>query len=33
MKRWGVSREQLSAAHRSAGRLIKDIAAHLGKKR
>jgi hypothetical protein len=24
MKRWGVTREQLSAAHRSAGRLIKD---------
>ncbi len=32
MKRWGVSREQLTTAHRAAGRLVKDIAAHLGKK-
>jgi hypothetical protein len=33
MKRWGVTREQLITAHRSAGRLVKDIAAVLGKKR
>jgi hypothetical protein len=33
MKRWGVTREQLAAAHRKAGRLVKDIAAELGKKR
>ena len=33
MKRWGVTREQLTTAHRSAGRLVKDIAAVLGKKR
>jgi hypothetical protein len=33
MKRWGVTREQLTTAHRAAGRLIKDIAAHLGKRR
>jgi hypothetical protein len=33
MKRWGVTREQLTAAHRKAGRLVKDIAAELGKKR
>ena len=33
MKRWGVTREQLTVAHRAAGRLVKDIAAHLGKKR
>ena len=32
-KRWGVTREQLTAAHRKAGRLVKDIAAELGKKR
>ena len=33
MKRWGVTRDQLTAAHRRAGRNIKDIAAELGKKR
>jgi hypothetical protein len=33
MKRWGVTREQVEAAHRKAGRLVKDIAAELGKKR
>lgn len=33
MKRWGVTREQLVAAHRKAGRNVKDIAAELGKKR
>src|SRR4051794_38715564 len=33
MKRWGVTRDQLVAAHRKAGRLVKDIAAELGKKR
>ena len=33
MKRWGVTRDQLTAAHRKAGRNIKDIAAELGKKR
>lgn len=33
MKRWGVTRDQLTAAHRAAGQLTKDIAVHLGKKR
>lgn len=33
MKRWGVTRDQLTVAHRKVGRLIKDIAAELGKKR
>ncbi len=33
MKRWGVTRDQLAAAHRKCGRMIKDIAAELGKKR
>jgi len=33
MKRWGVTRDQLTAAHRKAGRIIKDIAAELGVKR
>lgn len=32
MKRWGVTRDQLVAAHRKAGLMIKDIAAELGKK-
>ena len=27
MKRWGVTRDQLTAAHRKVGRLTKDIAA------
>ena len=31
MKRWGVTRDQLTAAHRRAGRMVKDIAADLGK--
>ena len=33
MKRWGVSRDQLVAAHRRSGHLVKDIATDLGKKR
>ncbi len=33
MKRWGVTRDQLTAAHRKVGRLTKDLAAELGKKR
>ena len=33
MKRWGVTRDQLAVAHRKVGRLVKDIAAELGKKR
>jgi len=33
MKRWGVTKDQLTAAHRKVGRLTKDIAAELGKKR
>ena len=33
MKRWGVTQDQLTAAHRKVGRLTKDIAAELGKKR
>ena len=33
MKRWGVTRDQITAAHRKAGRMVKDIAAELGKKR
>ena len=33
MKRWSVSRDQLAAAHRKAGHLVKDIAVELGKKR
>ena len=33
MKRWGVTRDQLVAAHRKVGRLTKDIASELGKKR
>jgi hypothetical protein len=32
-KRWGVTTDQIAAAHRKAGRLVKDIAAELGKKR
>ncbi|WP_462123411.1 DUF3606 domain-containing protein [Methylorubrum thiocyanatum] len=32
-KRWGVTQAQLTAAHRKVGRLRKDIAAELGKKR
>ena len=33
MKRWGVTQDQLTAAHRKVGRMTKDIAAELGKKR
>lgn len=33
MKRWGVTQDQIAAAHRKAGVLIKDIATELGKKR
>jgi hypothetical protein len=33
MKRWGITKDQLTAAHRKAGHMIKDIAAELGKKR
>jgi len=33
MKRWGVTREQIATAHRKAGRMVKDIAAELGKRR
>ena len=33
MKRWGVSQAQITAAHRKVGRLTKDIAAELGKRR
>jgi hypothetical protein len=29
MKRWGVTKDQLTAAHRKVGRLTKDIAAEL----
>jgi hypothetical protein len=32
-KRWGVSADQITRAHRKVGRLIKDIATELGKKR
>ncbi len=33
MKRWGVTQDQLTAGHRKVGRMTKDIAAELGKKR
>jgi hypothetical protein len=33
IKRWGVTQDQLAAAHRKVGRMTKDIAAELGKKR
>ncbi len=33
MKRWGVTREQIVAAHRKVGKMTKDIASELGKKR
>lgn len=33
MKRWGVTRDQIVTAHRKVGRMTKDIAAELGKKR
>lgn len=31
MKRWVVTPDQLTAAHRKVGRMTKDIAAELGK--
>jgi hypothetical protein len=33
MKRWGITRDQLTSAHRKVGHLVKDIASELGKKR
>ncbi len=33
MKKWGVTRDQIVTAHRKVGRMTKDIAAKLGKKR
>ena len=33
MKKWGVTRDHLTAAHRKVGRLVKDIGAEFGKKR
>jgi hypothetical protein len=33
MKRWGVTRYQVTAAHRKVGKMVKDIASELGKKR
>ena len=30
MKRWGVTQDQLAAAHRKVGRMISDIGAELG---
>ena len=33
MKRWGVTKDQIAAAHRKVGKSTKDIAAELGKKR
>lgn len=33
MKRWGVTQDQIIAAHRKVGQIVKDIAAELGKKR
>ena len=30
MKRWGVTRDQITAAHRKVGHLVKDIAAEFG---
>lgn len=33
MKRWDVTKDQINAAHRKVGRMTKDIAAELGKKR
>ena len=33
MKRWGVTRDQIVAAHRKVGNSVKDIATELGKKR
>jgi hypothetical protein len=33
MKRWSVSKDQISTAHRKVGQYVKDIAVELGKKR
>lgn len=33
MKRWNVTKDQLTAAHRKVGFMTKDIAAELGRKR
>lgn len=33
MKRWGVTQDQITTAYRKVGRMTKDIAAELGKKR
>jgi hypothetical protein len=33
MKRWGVTKDQITAAHRKVGHMVKDIAAEFGKKR
>ena len=33
MKRWGVTQDHLTAAHRKVSRMTKDIATELGKKR
>ncbi len=33
MKRWGVTRDQLTTAYRKGGKFIKDIGVELGKKR
>jgi hypothetical protein len=32
-KRWGVTTDQIIAAHRKVGHSVKDIAAELGKRR
>ena len=32
-KRWGVTEDQIRAAHRKVGKMTRDIAAELGKKR
>lgn len=32
-KRWGVTKDQVTAAHRKVGRMVKDIASELGKRR
>jgi hypothetical protein len=32
-KRWSVSTDQITTAHRKVGMMVKDIAAELGKRR
>ena len=32
-RKWGVTKDQLTAAHRKVGKMTKDIAAELGKRR